>query len=148
MSSQIHPAALIISTHSRRTWWDFSPRVRAHWSAIGSAKMEEKITRRNAVRLCCDAVRLCCDAVRLCSGCAILLATCLNMIACNSSNPTPFSRRQTPPAPGFFERMKDEFTERGCHVGRFVCPYGLGPVGEPCECTDPSGVVVQGRTVR
>lgn len=89
-----------------------------------------------------------CDVLRLCFGCAMLVSTCLSFIACSSTTSTPVSRRQNPPAPGFFERMKNEFTERECNVGRFVCPYGLGPAGEPCECTDPSGVVVRGRTVK
>jgi hypothetical protein len=102
----------------------------------------------DALRLCCDALRLCCDALHLCFGCAIVIVTCLNVFACSGTTTTPASRRQTPPAPGFFERMKNEFNKRDCNVGRFVCPYGLGPVGEPCECTDPSGVVVRGRTVK
>jgi hypothetical protein len=49
---------------------------------------------------------------------------------------------------GFFERLADEFTERECNVVRFTCPYGLGPAGEPCECTEPNGVVLKGRTIK
>lgn len=80
-----------------------------------------------------------------------LLILCISMfvIACAAAETPPAPRRQSaPPEPGFFERLRGEFTERGCNVGRFVCPYGLGPAGEPCECTDPSGRVLQGRTVR
>ncbi len=49
---------------------------------------------------------------------------------------------------GFFDKMMNQVTERECNVGRFICPYGLGPAGEACECTDPSGVVLNGRTVK
>jgi hypothetical protein len=72
----------------------------------------------------------------------------LYVSACGSTATTPMSRRQAEPAPGFVERMMNEVTERGCNVGKFICPYGWGPAGEPCECTDPSGIVVKGRTVR
>jgi hypothetical protein len=49
---------------------------------------------------------------------------------------------------GFFDTLGEHFTERECNVGRFTCPYGLGPAGEPCDCTDPSGIVLNGRTVK
>jgi hypothetical protein len=42
----------------------------------------------------------------------------------------------------------DELTERECNVVRFTCPYGFGPAGEPCDCTDPRGVVLRGKTVK
>jgi hypothetical protein len=42
----------------------------------------------------------------------------------------------------------DQITERECAVTRFSCPYGWGPAGERCECTDPSGRVWQGWTVK
>ena len=58
------------------------------------------------------------------------------------------SRKPTEQPQGFFEKMMNHVTERECNVGRFICPYGLGPAGEPCECTDPSGVVLKGRTVK
>jgi hypothetical protein len=96
--------------------------------------MEEKISR--------------CDVLRRCVGCAVLVSTCFSIIGCSSTATTPVPRRQTAPAPGFFERWKDEFTGRDCNVGRFVCSYGAGPAGEPCECTDPSRVVLRGRTIR
>ena len=49
---------------------------------------------------------------------------------------------------GFFDRLTDQLTERECNVGRFTCPFGLGPAGEPCDCTGPGGVVRQGRTIK
>jgi hypothetical protein len=55
---------------------------------------------------------------------------------------------RTEPPRGFFERLADEFTERECNVFRFTCPYGLGPAGELCECTEPNGVVLKGRTIK
>jgi hypothetical protein len=70
--------------------------------------------------------------------------------ACGSTNvpanANPY-RTQEPPQ-GFFDRMVDSITERECNVGRFTCPYGLGPAGEPCDCTDPKGVVLSGHTVK
>jgi len=68
--------------------------------------------------------------------------------ACATTNTTTVSRRQAEQPKGFFDNLLDQMTERECNVGRFICPYGFGPAGEPCECTDPSGVVVKGRTVR
>jgi hypothetical protein len=61
--------------------------------------------------------------------------------------PMGSSGRKEPPK-GFFERLADEFTERECNVFRFTCPYGLGPADEPCECTEPNGVVLKGRTIK
>jgi len=49
---------------------------------------------------------------------------------------------------GFFAKMADEFSERECSVGRFTCPFGFGSADEPCDCTDPDGVVRKGRTVK
>jgi hypothetical protein len=70
--------------------------------------------------------------------------------ACGSANvpatANPY-RSQEPPQ-GFFDRMVDSITERECYVGRFTCPYGLGAAGEPCDCTDPKGVVLSGHTVK
>jgi hypothetical protein len=75
----------------------------------------------------------------------------LSISTCTSS-PTPSTTfgvgtRAEPPR-GFFERLADEFTERECNVVRFTCPYGLGPADEPCECTEPNGVVLKGRTIK
>jgi hypothetical protein len=67
--------------------------------------------------------------------------------ACTAENPVS-SARGPQVSRGFFERLSDQMTRRECNVVRFTCPYGLGPAGEPCECVDPGGVVLQGRTVR
>ena len=70
--------------------------------------------------------------------------------ACTTSTtgPTIGARGATEAQRGFFERLADEFTERECEVFRFTCPYGFGPAGEPCECTEPNGVVRKGRTIK
>jgi hypothetical protein len=65
-----------------------------------------------------------------------------------STTTTSISRRQAEPPRGYFQGLLDQLSERECNVGRFICPYGLGPAGEPCECTDPNGVVVKGLTVK
>jgi hypothetical protein len=62
-------------------------------------------------------------------------------------SPTTFGRQAEQPQ-GFFDRLADQFTERECNVIRFTCPYGIGPAGEPCECTHPNGVVLKGRTIK
>ncbi len=75
----------------------------------------------------------------------------LALASCSSPPPkttganSPLARE---PAPGFFERLADQVTERECNVIRFTCPYGLGPAGEPCECADGRGYVFRGRTVK
>ena len=69
------------------------------------------------------------------------------LFACSSTTTTVSSREPKSP-PGFFERLADQLTERECNVGRFICPYGWGPAGEPCECIGPKGVVFNGRTVK
>lgn len=70
------------------------------------------------------------------------------VMSCAKTSTTTVSRRQTEEPPGFFGNMMNQITERECNVGRFICPYGLGPAGESCTCTDPSGVVLTGRTVK
>jgi hypothetical protein len=55
---------------------------------------------------------------------------------------------ETEKSGGFFSRMMDQLTERECLVGGFSCPYGFGPADEPCDCTDPSGIVRKGRTIK
>lgn len=75
-----------------------------------------------------------------------LAATSL-LSACSGASPTDAKLRSEPPR-GFFERVVDNLTERECNVVRFTCPYGLGPAGEPCECTDPRGTVLLGRTIK
>ena len=77
--------------------------------------------------------------------CGEIMLICLS--ACASNAPAgPTARSET--KRGFFEKLTDEMTERECNVIRFTCPYGLGPAGEPCECTDPSGIVLNGRTIK
>ena len=81
---------------------------------------------------------------------AILLGTAL-LAACTTvtepAGPTYLGRQPGKPS-GFFDRLADSLTERECYVGRFTCPYGLGPAGEPCECVGPDGVVFKGQTVK
>lgn len=60
--------------------------------------------------------------------------------------PTPQKKDQ--PDPGFFSRAWDQMTERECLTTKFSCPYGWGPPGEPCDCTDPSGRVWFGKTIK
>src|SRR5262245_19957486 len=67
------------------------------------------------------------------------------LVSCGT---TSTSRRQTEESRGFFGGVVDHVTERECNVGRFICPFGLGPAGETCTCTDPSGIVLNGRTVK
>jgi hypothetical protein len=69
--------------------------------------------------------------------------------ACTTTTETTTMPRQQSDQPrGFFQKFIDEVTERECNVGKFTCPYGLGPAGEPCDCTDPSGIVLKGQTVK
>ena len=78
-----------------------------------------------------------------------LLAASLALTTCSSPSsnrpPDPTAFRRDPP-PGFFDRLADQLTARECDVGRYTCPYGLGPANEPCECDDPRGYVLKGRT--
>jgi len=77
--------------------------------------------------------------------CAEIILICFSACASNTPvgrNPGSETRR------GFFDKLADEVTTRECNVIRFTCPYGLGPAGEPCECTDPSGIVINGRTIK
>lgn len=76
---------------------------------------------------------------------AMLLA---GLAACTSGSPPSRLDSRSEPPRGLFESLVDEWTERECNVFRFSCPYGLGPAGEPCQCTDPQGVVLNGRTVK
>ena len=75
---------------------------------------------------------------------ALWLSTCTT----TSEPVTSRSKAQSEPPRGFFDRLADNLTERECRVARFSCPYGFGPAGEPCDCTDPRGVVMNGRTVK
>jgi hypothetical protein len=76
------------------------------------------------------------------------LAVLLFIGCTTTTETTSLPRRQADQPSGFFGKLMDEMTERECNVGRFICPYGLGPAGEPCDCTDPSGIVLKGRTVK
>jgi hypothetical protein len=77
--------------------------------------------------------------------CGAILWTCFS--ACASNAPTRYNPRSEAPR-GFFDSLADQLTERECNVARFTCPYGFGPAGEPCECTDPRGIVRAGRTIK
>jgi hypothetical protein len=70
------------------------------------------------------------------------------VMSCVTTSTTTASRRQAEEPRGFFGSLMDQMTERECNVGRFICPFGLGPAGEPCTCTDPAGIVLNGRTVK
>jgi hypothetical protein len=70
------------------------------------------------------------------------------VMSCATTNTTTVSRRQAEQPRGLFSSLVDQITERECNVGRFICPYGLGAAGEACTCTDPSGIVMNGRTVK
>jgi len=80
-------------------------------------------------------------------GLLFLTVTLLSLAGCSSTPTVTPSRRAEAPQ-SFWDKFADEITERECNVYRFSCPYGFGPAGEPCECTDPSGFVVKGRTVK
>ncbi|MGH7846157.1 MAG: hypothetical protein ACREQW_13440 [Candidatus Binatia bacterium] len=75
---------------------------------------------------------------------AALTASCSST---DTSRQQTYGRQAQKPS-GFFERLMDRITERECLVGGFSCPYGLGPADEPCECTEPSGRVLGGRTIK
>jgi hypothetical protein len=77
----------------------------------------------------------------------LLSILAVSITSCTTTSTAPVSRR-VPEERGFFTSLMDQVTERECNVGRFMCPYGLGPAGESCTCTDPSGIVLNGRTVK
>lgn len=80
-----------------------------------------------------------------------IFALSLGIFGCTtetSEAPARFGSKTQAAPSGFFNRVVDQFTERECNVIRFACPYGLGPAGEPCDCTDPDGVVRNGVTVK
>jgi hypothetical protein len=70
------------------------------------------------------------------------------IMSCTTTSTTTMPRQRAEEPRGFFAGLMDKVTERECNVGRFICPYGLGPAGESCTCTDPSGIVLNGRTVK
>jgi len=77
-----------------------------------------------------------------------LISINILVMSCATTSTTTQSRRQAQEPRGFFGSLMDQMTERECNVGRFICPFGLGPAGEACTCTDPSGVVLTGRTIK
>jgi hypothetical protein len=77
---------------------------------------------------------------------AIVSAICAS--SCTTTTTTSDFRGQAEKPQGFFGRLADSITERECNVVRFTCPYGWGPAGEPCDCTDPNGVVLNGTTIK
>jgi hypothetical protein len=88
---------------------------------------------------------------------SLLLLTAISAASCTTTTvpattttitTTGATRQSEPEKPGFFSRMMDQLTERECLVGGFSCPYGFGPADEPCDCTDPSGIVRKGRTIK
>ena len=76
----------------------------------------------------------------------LLVLAVLATSSCVTERVTEPMRKQAEKPQGFFGRLADAFTERECNVIRFTCPYGLGPADEPCECVDPTGVVLTGTT--
>lgn len=78
---------------------------------------------------------------------AMLSTLCASSCTTTTTTTSDFRGKAEKPQ-GFFERLADSITERECNVLRFTCPYGWGPAGEPCDCTDPKGVVIQGTTIK
>jgi len=78
----------------------------------------------------------------------VVFLTIFVLAGCTTTTSISDFRRQPDKPRGFFQKLADEMTERECNVGKFVCPFGFGPAGEPCDCTDPSGLVLNGRTVK
>jgi hypothetical protein len=79
---------------------------------------------------------------------AIFTTICVSSCTTTSTTTTSYYGSPSEKPQGFFGRLADSMTERECNVVRFSCPYGLGPAGEPCECTDPKGVVLNGTTIK
>lgn len=83
-------------------------------------------------------------------GTIFIIAVSISIFGCTtetSEKPVRFGSKTEAPK-GFFNRLADHLTERECNVIKFSCPYGLGPAGEPCDCTDPDGIVRKGWTVK
>jgi len=78
----------------------------------------------------------------------LLLLAALAPLSCTTTTTTEQKAQKKEEPAGFWARVMDQITERQCRVTRFSCPYGVGPAGERCECTDPSGRVWQGWTVK
>ena len=83
-------------------------------------------------------------------GTIVIIAVSIGIFGCTtetSEKPVRFGSKPEAPK-GFFSRLADQITERECNVIKFSCPYGLGPAGEPCDCTDPDGILRKGWTVK
>jgi hypothetical protein len=83
-------------------------------------------------------------------GTIFIIAVGISIFGCTtetSEKPARFGSKTEAPR-GFFNRLADHLTERECNVIKFSCPYGLGPAGEPCDCTDPDGILRKGWTVK
>ncbi len=76
----------------------------------------------------------------------LLLLVSVSVIGCSSQSSS--TRGSKEKSSSFFGRLMDQITERECRVYGFTCPYGLGPADEPCECADPSGRVLYGKTIK
>jgi hypothetical protein len=79
---------------------------------------------------------------------AVLTAVCASSCTTTTTTTTREYRAKAEKPQGFFGRIADAITERECNVMRFTCPYGWGPADEPCDCTDPKGVVLKGTTIK
>ena len=79
---------------------------------------------------------------------AIFTAICASSCTTTTTTTTSALRGQADKPQGFFGRLADAITERECNVVRFTCPYGWGAADEPCDCTDPKGVVLKGTTIK
>jgi hypothetical protein len=80
----------------------------------------------------------------------IIVVVSLGIFGCTTETSERSARVGNKPETrsGFFNRLADQFSERECNVVRFTCPYGFGPAGETCDCTDPDGIVRKGWTVK
>jgi hypothetical protein len=84
----------------------------------------------------------------LLAGMFLVLAS-VSVISCTTTTTTSApGKPQIDKSTGFFGRVMDQLTTRECLVAGFACPYGFGAAGEPCDCTDPSGRILDGRTIK
>ncbi len=72
----------------------------------------------------------------------MVLIVSISLVACGSATG---AGRQADKSTG---GLLDYITERECKTGKFICPYGFGPGGKPCTCTEPSGRVWEGFTIK
>ena len=76
----------------------------------------------------------------------LVLIVSISLVACGSA--TGAGRQADKSTTSSTGGLLDYITERECKTGKFICPYGFGPAGKPCTCTDPSGRVWQGFTIK